>query len=820
MRILGSLSLRYCICILSLLLLVCGLAKPQELPPNVTVLATQDHQAKLKVTVSRILKVWPVQTVLYVFEYGDAAQNQAWQNVLLQRREGYRAMISDVKINAGKLPTGLCWPILTEPDGTQVQLIFLNSSCFTSDDVLAFVFGHELGHFIANTIPPADCRSWLANQFLARGVSDADFAKSVAPLLNGNEEVVADVWGLTLSKQAGYDVNAAAGKVFPDLSAWKYLWQRYSPKLGSIPENIVAKLKCKVGFGCTTAATPHPPDRDRYRNIVKLLALTENGGAFQQRQPATDGQLQFLAFEREPGPPWDASWINGPWWKDYKDHKDGEVVQKGLVDLDKDGHPETIELRATGADAHGRLYVLDSNRNEIWSSPQHGRNDGNAAECPPFFFGVWYMGANDLSVIGDLDGNGATELLSVMRPARPNVSPVWFRVFRWQNNQFIMIRDLAALVESPRGSEKFTWSQSQDAHRWIEKFLSLKGKDRFLVSICETTKAGRFRRRMMGTAVITPDAQGYHIVEWKVPLRRDTRFQDYGDTGRASNDPSPMSKFDRDLLRILQAACASKKLDPKLISNASYSNQQVPGCYPGLLDGDFVYAKATEYEPGMRAHLVFFKGERPSLRTLGYAFFIREGGAWKLDYVDSRISYFKGNSSRKGPPLSQSLIKQFTEGDQVEEALQHYQAVRNEKMTDEERVRAATRMVALVRTALKQVDQQNGIDYIEYRRDDPLAQQREFRNLRSWALTPWQPDRIFYNRASEKNEELLVVEHMGDQYRMIRVSFTRNVSHITYIEIVDCHGGRFGTGEPLRRKDIDGFIQGFSGVKILLKEKI
>lgn len=132
-----------------------------------------------------------------------------------------------------------------------------------------------------------------------------------------------------------------------------------------------------------------------------------------------------------------------------------------------------------------------------------------------------------------------------------------------------------------------------------------------------------------------------------------------------------------------------------------------------------------------------------------------------------------------------------------------------------------SRMLTLVRRALKQVDQPGGIDYIYYDRTYPDAQQREFKDLRAWAVYRWKFDRVIYLK-STRVPVLLVVERMADQYRIIWVGFTRDLQYISYVQIVDNHDGdRYGDMlRPLSRSDVEGIIQGLGGVKIDLKEKI
>ncbi len=193
-------------------------------------------------------------------------------------------------------------------------------------------------------------------------------------------------------------------------------------------------------------------------------------------------------------------------------------------DLDGDGRMEEILVLPFAKREEGDYYallVLDENGTVIWRGPQE------VETANPLVFGEWDFGISLPELIGDIDGDGAVEL--VVPAPQSDVSPVMFRVLRWRNRAFRPVRS-AILLEQPPASGRFPWSHSEQyLGRWVSQFLSMTAPGRPLV---ETTAyeggAGGALRR----AILRAVPGGYVVERWLAvkPDRSDAA------TGKAEQD--------------------------------------------------------------------------------------------------------------------------------------------------------------------------------------------------------------------------------------------------------------------------------------------
>jgi len=182
------------------------------------------------------------------------------------------------------------------------------------------------------------------------------------------------------------------------------------------------------------------------------------------------------------------------------------------VDLDGDGKPEKVSwTQFAHSEDMGDYYqirVTDASGKLIWESPKVKDIDN------PLVFGNWDFGYSLPELVTDIDGDGAVELVA---PApQSDVSPTCFRVFRWKGDRFVPVR-VGILLESPRGSGSFPWSQSEDYQgRWISSFKKANPDGTLRVAVFEydgETATGE------GEALVTRTPKGYQFRKWVVPMK-------------------------------------------------------------------------------------------------------------------------------------------------------------------------------------------------------------------------------------------------------------------------------------------------------------
>lgn len=182
------------------------------------------------------------------------------------------------------------------------------------------------------------------------------------------------------------------------------------------------------------------------------------------------------------------------------------------VDLDGDGKPERIAWEEfANTEDHGsflQLVVYDAAGKAVWKGPAE-RDPGN-----PLVFGEWHFGLSVPEIVADIDHDGAIELLA---PApQSDVSPTLFRVLRWVGGAFSPVKQ-AALLESPRGSGTFLWSEEEKWEgTWISSFVGVNGDGSLQVSVTHYLSEEPMRA---GKANVTVIAGGFQVRDWTSPLK-------------------------------------------------------------------------------------------------------------------------------------------------------------------------------------------------------------------------------------------------------------------------------------------------------------
>lgn len=185
--------------------------------------------------------------------------------------------------------------------------------------------------------------------------------------------------------------------------------------------------------------------------------------------------------------------------------KDPPVIK---VDLNGDGAMEKIESKKTSSSDFGDFYQLvvrDAGKKVIWSSPV----TDDASQ--PFAFGSWNIGESLLQAAGDIDGDGAIEL--VVPAPRSDVSPPRFRIFRWEK-QTLVYKFAKNLAGPGKEGGKVGWTESpRDSDFWVEEWMK-KGEDGGWEVRMKTHDYKTGKAPQEGTAEIVPKGSSFLLVKW------------------------------------------------------------------------------------------------------------------------------------------------------------------------------------------------------------------------------------------------------------------------------------------------------------------
>ena len=184
--------------------------------------------------------------------------------------------------------------------------------------------------------------------------------------------------------------------------------------------------------------------------------------------------------------------------------------KKFQADLNGDGKVEKIEVRYSGKSESGDYYhivALDAEGTSIWSGPKD-MDDKN-----PLVFGSWHFGASLPEAVGDMDGDGAMELVA---PApQSDVSPTTFRILRWSSNAFMPLKTTTYLATG-NNLDRFSNAKTDKYEgRWISAFESIEPGFAATVKITEYLGNAGVKT---GKAIVTLDEGGATIQKWIKPL--------------------------------------------------------------------------------------------------------------------------------------------------------------------------------------------------------------------------------------------------------------------------------------------------------------
>ena len=175
-------------------------------------------------------------------------------------------------------------------------------------------------------------------------------------------------------------------------------------------------------------------------------------------------------------------------------------------DLDGDNRMEEVLIIPSGKNQQGQFFsltVLNETGGILWSGPKELNSDN------PLVFGEWHFGISMPELIGDIDGNGAINLVA---PApQSDMAPTKFRVLSWTKGAFKAI-SVSSLMEKLAGSGKFSWTSGAQSHGvWVSSFQSINSLGEVTVEITDYQGGADVKMRR---AELRKNTSGFKIKRW------------------------------------------------------------------------------------------------------------------------------------------------------------------------------------------------------------------------------------------------------------------------------------------------------------------
>ncbi len=190
--------------------------------------------------------------------------------------------------------------------------------------------------------------------------------------------------------------------------------------------------------------------------------------------------------------------------------EDASDPQSLVADLNGDGKRETISWRRLGGDTETGVFqqvvVRDASGAILWKSPQI-LDAGH-----PLAFGEWDFGVSLPQLAADVDGDGKVEML-VPAP-QSDVSPTYFRVFRWSGSAFEPVQSRALTGAGKKGAI-FGWTDSPPSSAyWVQQWLGASPEGGWVVELATLPESGEYRS---ATAVLVTKGEGFELIRWIRP---------------------------------------------------------------------------------------------------------------------------------------------------------------------------------------------------------------------------------------------------------------------------------------------------------------
>ena len=205
--------------------------------------------------------------------------------------------------------------------------------------------------------------------------------------------------------------------------------------------------------------------------------------------------------------------------------KDGDIIVEKSVDLDGDGTPEKVVLKAYCLEFYekelmsyaGQLAVLKKLGDSykiIWEGPKIEKSKLFTEEKFRFIFGQ--CGMEPIELIGDIYGDKTIRLFSPRQ--KSDVSPRFYRVYAWKGDSF-EFEKAGYLFEDADSDGKFKWrDECAEERSWILYFARLESPGKVEAHV---HKYGKDQAGSGGKALLEIKKGGLSIIKWLEKMKKD-----------------------------------------------------------------------------------------------------------------------------------------------------------------------------------------------------------------------------------------------------------------------------------------------------------
>lgn len=183
--------------------------------------------------------------------------------------------------------------------------------------------------------------------------------------------------------------------------------------------------------------------------------------------------------------------------------------------LNGSGKPCTITRRVAAKDGDNTFHqviVSDADGRILWRSPDVRDTDH------AFAFGEFDFGSSLPEFAGDLDRDGTVKML-VPAP-QSDVSPTFFRVFRWNGSAFEPQFSRAITGQARKGALLSWTGNPRNGDYWVQRWHGASVDGGWIVDLVALTKDNQI---FMGTAVLVPKKGKFQLLRWiHTPLKLST----------------------------------------------------------------------------------------------------------------------------------------------------------------------------------------------------------------------------------------------------------------------------------------------------------
>lgn len=204
---------------------------------------------------------------------------------------------------------------------------------------------------------------------------------------------------------------------------------------------------------------------------------------------------------------------------------EGDIIEERSVDLDGDGTPEKVILKAYCLEVYekelmsyaGQLAVLKKTGDSyktIWEGPKIEKTKLYTEEKFRFIFGQG--GMESIELIGDIYGDKSVRLFSPQQ--KSDVSPRLYRVYLWKGNKFEFEKS-GYLFEDIKSADNLKWQDKGEGKGlWVLCFTKLEGPGKVEAYLHQYDEKGSGSG---GKALLKINKDGLSIVEWLEKIKKD-----------------------------------------------------------------------------------------------------------------------------------------------------------------------------------------------------------------------------------------------------------------------------------------------------------